>query len=330
MDLRISLTSATGDDEELVIPEGITQIDTGALRLCTSMRRVTIPTTCTRIDEAAFKGCTALEEAVIPDSVTYLGKHAFSGCTSLRRVVLPAATAAVLAGTFSGCTALERVEGAGGIKRIEREAFSRCSSLVELTGNPLSYIDSRAFHSCTALERVEFGERLDYAGEMAFSRCESLRDVTLPAQIGTLRNDLFDGCEHVRVGDPDLAERFPNALPRHLCEGWGRLRPIDRNKLAREFRDRHEDDRVALEQRRAQIEREYEELGELASHLGILDLKRRDRALERQQDIEAELEDIDALLAEIRNPQWETLVDDFNERRRATREGATGESARGA
>lgn len=62
-------TSNRGDFKglsELVIPEGVIEIE-----------------------EAAFKGCTGLSQIAIPTSVTELGEAVFSGCTNLGRVDLP-------------------------------------------------------------------------------------------------------------------------------------------------------------------------------------------------------------------------------------------------
>ena len=43
----------------------------------------------------------------------------------------------------------------------------------------------------------------------------------------------------------------------------------------------------------------------------MLDLKKRDAIYAKMEDIEAELEDITALLAELDNPSWQTLEEEF-------------------
>ncbi len=62
---------------EIVIPEGITTICSGAFWHCKTLAKVTLPSTLVTIEGFAFNDCQALAEIDIPKSVTYIGNSAF-------------------------------------------------------------------------------------------------------------------------------------------------------------------------------------------------------------------------------------------------------------
>jgi hypothetical protein len=62
--------------KEVVIPEGIKQINNGAFMGATSLEKVNIPNTVEKIDHFVFNN-TNLKEVVIPSSVTEVGVMAF-------------------------------------------------------------------------------------------------------------------------------------------------------------------------------------------------------------------------------------------------------------
>jgi hypothetical protein len=111
----------------VVLPEGITLIDCGQLRLppsygstvsfegqegwgafqdCSSMKRITLPESLTEIGDNAFSGCSSLTSITIPDGVTRIGKDAFSGCSSLTSITLPESLTEFGNYAFDGCKVL--------------------------------------------------------------------------------------------------------------------------------------------------------------------------------------------------------------------------------
>ena len=67
---------------EVVIPNGITEIPSGAFYCCTSLTSVTIPNSVTSIGEHAFYYCTSLKSVTIPNGVTSIGDGAFFSCSN--------------------------------------------------------------------------------------------------------------------------------------------------------------------------------------------------------------------------------------------------------
>lgn len=90
--------------EEVIIPESVSVIGSGAFENCTSLTNVVIEDgsasgistyalsravdTGISINDSAFKGCTSLETVVIPKNVSYIGSGAFYGCSKLNKIII--------------------------------------------------------------------------------------------------------------------------------------------------------------------------------------------------------------------------------------------------
>lgn len=57
------------DLKEIIIPEGITSIDSEAFFDCASLTTITFPESLRRIEYNAFVGCTSLQKIVLPSSL---------------------------------------------------------------------------------------------------------------------------------------------------------------------------------------------------------------------------------------------------------------------
>ncbi|MBQ7325017.1 MAG: leucine-rich repeat domain-containing protein, partial [Clostridia bacterium] len=77
--------------EEVVIPEGITTIETCAFTECTKLARVKLLDSLTNIGISAFLGCKQLKEITIPKNVRRIDREAFSECDNLDSIVFEAA-----------------------------------------------------------------------------------------------------------------------------------------------------------------------------------------------------------------------------------------------
>ncbi|MDY6397135.1 MAG: leucine-rich repeat protein, partial [Treponema sp.] len=85
-ELKTKLLEAKGanlENVKVVLPEGITSIESSLFEECTFLSEFTIPASVTEIEASAFKGCSALSEIKIPAKVTKIGASAFKDCTSL-------------------------------------------------------------------------------------------------------------------------------------------------------------------------------------------------------------------------------------------------------
>ncbi len=104
------LKEYVGNDEEVIIPEGIVRIGEGAFYGREDIVSVTIPDGVTSIGEKSFFGCVLLTDITIPDSVTEIGDSAFWGCESLN-VAIPDSVITIGEGAFGCCDELADEDG---------------------------------------------------------------------------------------------------------------------------------------------------------------------------------------------------------------------------
>ena len=78
-----------GDREEIIVPEGIEEIDDRAFKSCKNLRKITLPNSLKRIGAKAFLKCESLEEIVIPEGVESIGEDCFCECENLQKGKFP-------------------------------------------------------------------------------------------------------------------------------------------------------------------------------------------------------------------------------------------------
>lgn len=93
---------------DLVIPNGVSEIDGDKFEGCESIARVTIPSSVVKIRRDAFSGCKGINSITIPASVEYIEGGAFSDCTSLETVIFNG-YCEVDRTTFSSCPSLKKI-----------------------------------------------------------------------------------------------------------------------------------------------------------------------------------------------------------------------------
>ena len=108
------LKKYAGTGEDVVIPDGVTEIGDWAFLNCRTLTEVTIPEGIVKIGANAFLDCKKLKTARIPNSVMIIGIKAFCGCDSLSSLSVPGGLKAVGMRAFEtpALTALELRNGA--------------------------------------------------------------------------------------------------------------------------------------------------------------------------------------------------------------------------
>ena len=117
----------------IILPSGMTKINTPGFTGCTKLTSVTLPETLETIGGKAFKGCSSLKSIIIPNSVTSISDSAFDSCTALTYVKLPDGIKTLDASTFRDCTALPTVTVPASVATIDKTCFQNCTALAEIT-----------------------------------------------------------------------------------------------------------------------------------------------------------------------------------------------------
>ena len=63
--------------ENIVIPEGVTEIANNAFRKYYGLKTISLPTTLQIIGDEAFYKCSSLEEIILTENISFIGKQAF-------------------------------------------------------------------------------------------------------------------------------------------------------------------------------------------------------------------------------------------------------------
>ena len=211
-----------GSGGEVVVPEGVTYIASGAFKGKESVTKVTLPDGVYGIGANAFENCKNLTQVSMPDSVTYIGRGAFSGCKSLTAISLPDGIFEICPKTFIYCESLQSIQLPRDLVQIGEEAFMYTGLQGTLTlPQKVLLLDNYAFSGCyklkgcklpdtlrsvgdytfyldQELEEISFGDNTKNIGTNAFRSCFDLINVKLPAGLRKLHADVFRNCNDLR------------------------------------------------------------------------------------------------------------------------------------
>jgi len=121
-----------------IIPSDIKAIDDYAFSGL-SMDFIVIPDYITEINTGAFQDCTRLKYISLPSSLQYIGPSAFSGCSSLMFVDVPSGVSSIKNNTFKDCNSLKSVKIPYSDIDVDSTAFSGCASLIDVFVNDFVY-----------------------------------------------------------------------------------------------------------------------------------------------------------------------------------------------
>ncbi|MCD8119486.1 MAG: leucine-rich repeat domain-containing protein [Lachnospiraceae bacterium] len=204
------------DIEEVIIPDGVTEIGRLSFADCVNLTSVVIPDSVTAIGLAAFRDTpwyeTLSDEFVIvgdscliryngtdtvvaiPDGVKNIC-GAFEGNETLTSVSIPDTVTQITSSAFSACTALVEITIPDSVTLLGNSAFAGCKALTAVNGGTaVTEIDRYAFYGCFSLTSVSFEESLAEIGYCAFYCCTSLTEVDFPDSLHIIGDQAFQGC----------------------------------------------------------------------------------------------------------------------------------------
>lgn len=127
------LTKYVGPGGDVMIPEGVTQIDQCVFERNNTICSVCLPETLRVISRKAFYDCALLEEVNFPENLEEIDRSAFAGCTSLKEAILPRKMERISDTVFADCTGLKKLVLPEVLHDIGEYAFSGLDGLEEFT-----------------------------------------------------------------------------------------------------------------------------------------------------------------------------------------------------
>ena len=170
------LVSYLGQGGEVVIPEGITRIASGA-----------------------FDGCSLLTGVRIPDSITSIGNDVFFGCDNLTFNVKNGLK--YLGNESNPYIYLADVENASiktatveeGCKIIGWCVFKDCGNLTSIIiPNSVKCIGDDAFRECCSLISINLPNGITDIGNFVFQGCDNLTSLIIPDSVTNIGYDAFE------------------------------------------------------------------------------------------------------------------------------------------
>ncbi|MBE7079602.1 MAG: hypothetical protein E7371_00015 [Clostridiales bacterium] len=173
--------------KKVIIPEGVTAIESYAFAGITELEEVVLPSTLVRIGVGAFTGCTKLTKINL-ENAKFINEEAFKNCplgvvnlssivsignytfqnTKLSNVNLPASSQSLGIGAFADNKELRGVNFEAPKMKLGSYVFENCPKLNNVKVNA-AVISSYAFYDCEALTTITLGKDVAVIGEFAFT-----------------------------------------------------------------------------------------------------------------------------------------------------------------
>lgn len=199
--------------EEVIIPEGIKNLNDYCFSMSKSLKTVSLPSTLEYIGQAAFYECTNLTDVILPASLESIGRSAFHDCSSLGKLNIPANVSSIGDYVFEGYTGLTEITVDPANENFTAEngvLFNK--DMTKLIAYPAANTDASytvpstvtemsnsSFHSARYLKEVILPESITEIPSYTFSKCKVLEKVTLPSSLTTINGSAFYGCESMKA-----------------------------------------------------------------------------------------------------------------------------------
>lgn len=196
--------------ESIVVPRGVTMVDSNAFENCESLKSVTLPETVDCVNGESFKGCPNITDVYYVGTEEQWTRIEFLDNTLLdSRVTMHYTTVAPDASRkriqyYGDSSITPSPAPLSEISRIydgELDSYyGRDTNVVvpyELDGQKIEKIRSGAFSGNTTITSVTLPGTVTYIGSYAFSSCSNLTSLTLPPSITIIEDGAFEGCENL-------------------------------------------------------------------------------------------------------------------------------------
>jgi len=126
---------------DLVIPEGVTEIGSGAFGLCKGLKSVTIPDSVKIIHDTAFWHCADITNIDLGKGVESIGYSALHNCGKIESITIPASVKKIEEDAFSGCYSLGTVIFEGDAPSLGLTCFKNVTAQIQYPADNSTWTD---------------------------------------------------------------------------------------------------------------------------------------------------------------------------------------------
>ncbi len=184
------LEAFTGEDPEIVIPEGVHTIGDGVFKGMSWLLSVTLPSSLKKIGAGAFKGCRQLKSINFPDGLQEIGEYAFHRCHGIEEMTFPKSVTKVGSYAFLYCDHVRKAV-LEGPKHLGKATFSHNLELREITLDKEiddSNFNDEVFEGCVRLHRITLSDETYEVDDLVRAMSS---DSTFPGTIKSIAKSVF-------------------------------------------------------------------------------------------------------------------------------------------
>ncbi len=141
-----TLVKYLGNDEKVIVPDGVEVIGRGAFS-GKNVVSVVLPASVRIIEESAFAHCENLASINIPYGVKVIADSTFMNCDSLNNIFLPDTVTKIEGFAFSGCKSLDSFHISENVTEIGRYPFE-CAPWKRRQGNNFPIVGDGVLFAC--------------------------------------------------------------------------------------------------------------------------------------------------------------------------------------
>lgn len=203
--------------ENIVLPDGILELDDGTFYQVTTLKTIQLPNTVTKIGDYVFQSCTSLEEINLPIDLSYIGTYSFYYCQKLKKLYYNARNIQDFSSGRNmvfysiGQTNKDLVVYIGNtVERLPNYLFAPYGTENNYSQNAIKQvifaedsvcttIGSYAFRYATSLEEISLPASLTTISSYAFEYCSALSTIIIPINVTTIGGYAFQYCSKLQI-----------------------------------------------------------------------------------------------------------------------------------